>query len=176
MEPIIHFAIPFAMLLIFGVDVKKALPISMLALVPDFDALFLVHRSFSHSLPVILAAFALASPLIWKFKAQKIAILAFLAVSSHLFLDLFSGFTPIMWPFYGYSIDIVIDLMVNMGNSTSLSFHNEILTQPISFDRFEDMTSPLFTGNGLIVSAVLLTISIYAVLKLRLNNKNKLGQ
>ena len=57
MKPLIHFIVPFTALTLAGVEFRKALPISLLALLPDLDALFLVHRSLSHSLVVLLRAF-----------------------------------------------------------------------------------------------------------------------
>jgi membrane-bound metal-dependent hydrolase YbcI (DUF457 family) len=61
LELIIHFTIPFIALTLLGLDVKRALPLSLLALLPDLDALFLVHRSLSHSLVVV---FAFAAPIV----------------------------------------------------------------------------------------------------------------
>ena len=54
MEPAIHFIVPFIALTLVGVKFRRALPVSLLALLPDLDALFLVHRSLSHSLIVLL--------------------------------------------------------------------------------------------------------------------------
>jgi hypothetical protein len=56
MEPIVHFAVPFSALVSAGVKPKKAFFASLFSLLPDFDALFLVRRSFSHSLFVIMCA------------------------------------------------------------------------------------------------------------------------
>jgi membrane-bound metal-dependent hydrolase YbcI (DUF457 family) len=56
MESIVHFAVPFSALVSAGVKPKKAFFASLFSLLPDFDALFLVHRSFSHSLFVIMCA------------------------------------------------------------------------------------------------------------------------
>jgi membrane-bound metal-dependent hydrolase YbcI (DUF457 family) len=52
----VHFAVPFSALVSAGVKPKKAFLASLFSLLPDFDALFLVHRSFSHSLFVIMCA------------------------------------------------------------------------------------------------------------------------
>lgn len=53
-EPLIHFVIPFFLLMMFGLGIKKAALISLLAVLPDLDVLFHIHRSFSHSIIFIL--------------------------------------------------------------------------------------------------------------------------
>jgi hypothetical protein len=70
MEPLIHFIVPFIVLTLVGVDVKKAFPISLLALLPDFDAFFLVHRSLSHSIMVVLAVAVPIALLTYKLKPR----------------------------------------------------------------------------------------------------------
>ena len=57
-EPLIHFAVPFASLRAFGVDLRKAVLVSLVAVAPDLDVLFNVHRSQTHSV-IMLAVVAL---------------------------------------------------------------------------------------------------------------------
>lgn len=68
MEPLIHFVVPFVALMLAGVEFKKASFISLLALLPDLDALFLVHRSLSHSILVVLIVIVPFLLLTYKFK------------------------------------------------------------------------------------------------------------
>ena len=158
MEPIIHFIVPFTALTLVSVEFRKALPISLLTVLPDLDALFLVHRSFSHSLIVVLTVTMPFLLLTYKFKPrlQGYALLALLAVASHLILDLFVGYTPILWPLYGYSVWIQAELVAHIGSSPSLTPSAKLLTEPITFQPFQSLDAPLFTGEGLILSAVLL--------------------
>jgi len=157
-EPLIHFVVPFIALMLVGVKFRKALPISLLAVLPDLDALFLVHRSLSHSLVVVLVVAAPFVLLTYKFKPrlQGYAFLALLAVASHLILDLFAGYTPILWPLYGYSVWIQAGLVAHIGSSQSLALSAQLLTEPITFQPFQSLDAPLFTGEGLILSTVLL--------------------
>jgi hypothetical protein len=60
-EPLIHFTVLFAAFTALRVKPKSALLLSLLALTPDLDVLFRVHRSPSHSLIPLLA---LAIPLL----------------------------------------------------------------------------------------------------------------
>jgi len=158
MEPLVHFVVPLTALLLFGVRLKKALPISLLALLPDVDALFLVHRSLSHSIVVMLIMAMPFLMLTYKFKPklQDYALLALMTGVSHSILDVFAGYTPILWPLYGYSVSIQVVLAAHIGSSASLTPTVQLLTKPITFQQFPSLDAPLFTGEGLILSVVLL--------------------
>lgn len=67
-----------------------------------------------------------------------------MSVASHLVLDIFAGYTPILWPLYGYL------------SSPSLTPSAQLLTKPITFQPFQSLDAPVFTGEGIILSAVLL--------------------
>jgi len=157
-EPLIHFMIPFAALTLYGLDLRKALPLSLLALLPDFDALFFVHRSFSHSIIVVVGFMAPILVLAYRFRPRlySYAVMALLVLASHLVLDVFAGYTPILWPLYGYSIWIQAGLTVHMGSSPSLALRVELPTKPTTFQPFRGLDAPLFTGEGLILSIMLL--------------------
>ncbi|MBS7637782.1 metal-dependent hydrolase [Candidatus Bathyarchaeota archaeon] len=157
MEPVIHFAVPFFALILAGVELKRALPISLLALMPDLDALFLVHRSISHSLIVVLTSAAPFLLLAHRLRRGyfSTALLGLFSVSSHLILDLFNGYTPILWPLYGYSLWVKMGLTAYIGGSLNLQSSIQILTRPIEFQRLHSLDAPIFTGESLIVSAIL---------------------
>ena len=159
MEPIIHFIIPFIALTLAGVDVKRALPISLLALLPDLDALLLIHRSLSHSIIIMLAAAAPIALLTYKLKPQLLnyAILASLALASHPALDLFTGYTPILWPLSSHSLWIKTELSVHIGSSMHIIPTLKLLTRPTTFQPLQSLDAPLLTGEGLITSLLLST-------------------
>ena len=175
MEPVIHFVVPFIALTLVGVKSRKALPISLLAVLPDLDALFLVHRSLSHSLIVVISIMVPLLLLTYKFKPRLhgYAFLALLAVTSHLVLDLFTGYTPILWPLYGYSVWVQAGLVAHIGSSPSLTPSAQLLTEPITFQQFQSLDAPLFTGEGVILSAVLLMPFLYKVFKRKWQQKRR---
>jgi len=150
--------VPFIALTLVGVEFRKALPISLLAVLPDLDALFLVHRSLSHSIVVVLTVAVPFLLLTYKFKPSlySYGFLGLVSVASHLVLDLFAGYTPILWPLYGYSVWIQAGLVAHIGSSPSLALSAKLLTEPITFQQFQSLDAPLFTGEGVILSAVLL--------------------
>ncbi|MGQ9552157.1 MAG: metal-dependent hydrolase [Candidatus Bathycorpusculaceae bacterium] len=158
MEPLIHFVVPFTALTLVGVKPGKALPVSLLAVLPDLDALFLVHRSLSHSLIVVLGVMVPLLLLTYKFKPRfySYGFLALTSIASHLALDLFAGYTPILWPLYGYSVWIQAGLVAHVGSPPSLALSAQLLMEPITFQQFQSLDAPLFTGEGLVLTAVLL--------------------
>jgi membrane-bound metal-dependent hydrolase YbcI (DUF457 family) len=159
MEPLIHFVVPFTALTLAGVKFRRALPISLLALLPDLDALLLIHRSLSHSLIILLIAATPITLLISRFKPnlQRPSILGLLSVASHLALDIFTGYTPILWPLYSYSIWVKVELTTHIGSSLNLSLNACLLLEPTTFHRLQSLDASLLTGEGLILSTALLT-------------------
>jgi membrane-bound metal-dependent hydrolase YbcI (DUF457 family) len=168
-EPLIHFVVPFVALMFGGLEFRRALPISLLALLPDLDALFLIHRSLSHSIIVVLSVMVPFLLLTYRFKPRLYGyvLFALMAVASHLALDVFAGYMPILWPFYGYSVWVQADLFAHIGSSPSLSSSVKLLTEPVTFQPFQSLDAPLFTGEGLILSAILLMPVLLKALRLR---------
>ncbi|MEM3630264.1 MAG: metal-dependent hydrolase [Nitrososphaerota archaeon] len=156
MEPLIHFIILFTALILANIKFKKALLISLLSLLPDLDALFLIHRSFSHSIIVLLIGTIV---LLWiahkKKKFQDYVLLGFIGILSHLILDLFSGYTPILWPLYNYSLWIKVDFIAHIDSSLSFTYDMKIVENPIDFYKISRLDAPLFTSEGLIIFIIL---------------------
>ena len=53
LDVLMHFVLPFVALMLLRLDLRRALPIAALGIVPNLDVLFLFHRSYSHSVIVI---------------------------------------------------------------------------------------------------------------------------
>ena len=160
MEPLIHFIIPFTVLILLGLRFKEALPLSLLALTPDLDVFFHVHRSPTHSIFILLVPFILLSPLVLKFKLQKYAVLAFLMLVLHLVLDMFAGYTPIFWPLYDQSVWVIFGSTAKLGSIPNLTLNLRILTKPTIFTYSETFEGVLFTGQSAVISAILFILAI----------------
>lgn len=163
LEPLIHFILPFVALTLSGVGWKRSLLFSFFALLPDLDIFILVHRSISHSLLVISGA---ALPLLFlsrRFRPglQRYVLLAFLCTVSHLVLDVFAGYTPILWPLYMQLVWVKVEFSVHMSSLLSVSLNAGVVTKPTTFPQLQYIDAPLFTGEGLMVSAVLLAPILY---------------
>jgi membrane-bound metal-dependent hydrolase YbcI (DUF457 family) len=148
-----------------GMGMKKSAFIASLALVPDLDVLFHVHRSFSHSIFFILlfCAPVITLAAVKHSKRTSDAIIATLAILSHPFMDLFTYFTPIFWPLYNNSIYIVTEMMTNMDNVSQLHLLFDIKLEPVVFYQTISMDAPIFTSEGV---AITLVILVGLVLKL----------
>ena len=98
-EPLLHFAIPFVSLRAFGLGFRKVLFVSLIALTPDLDVLFQVHRSQSHSFVVLALVVLPLLMLTWNRKSlRSLVLLGAFGLFAHLVLDLFQTFTPALWP------------------------------------------------------------------------------
>ena len=158
-EPLVHYIIPFIILGMLGISIKKAALFSLLAILPDIDVIFHIHRSFSHSIffilffapPAIMITYNYYEPLF------KDSIIATLVVLTHPFMDMFDNYTPVFWPLYSKSIHLVAECTTNMNNVFDLNFNFNILTKPILFYKTVEIDTHIFSSVGVGVSILLLT-------------------
>jgi len=87
-----------------------------------------------------------------------------LALASHPILDIFTGYTPIFWPLYSYSIWLQVAGMVHLSvhSLQTFSLYWQMLIKPIYFQTFESLDAPLFTGEGLILSVMLIVSLLFS--------------
>ena len=157
-EPLLHFIIPFFLLMMFGFNIKKAVLISSLAILPDFDILFHIHRSMSHSIFFILI-FSFPVIIVAKkyYKEQYFeTIIATLVVLSHPFMDLFTFYTPVFWPLFNKSIYIITELTTNMNDISDLNLIFQVKFKPIIFYQTQDIDAYIFSSQGVAISLTLL--------------------
>lgn len=158
MEPLIHFAIPFFLLVIFGVSKKKAAFASFFALLPDLDYFFGVHRSATHSLLILIVISLIALIFVRKRAGDKLglAVICSIALFSHPFLDLFNDYTPILWPLLDRTVFIKIDASILSGfGSLSMNLNAGVLTSPLTFPNAV-VSESILSGEGLILAIVLI--------------------
>lgn len=157
-EPLIHFIIPFFLLLMSGLNVKKATLFAALAILPDLDVLYHVHRSFSHSIIFILLLSVPAIIIIKKFYKEKFhdSIVATLVILSHPFMDAFTDYTPVFWPLFNKSIYIIAELKTNLNDVLDLNLNLNMYFKPVIFYKTTNIDTPIFSSTGVAVSLVLL--------------------
>lgn len=157
MEPLIHFAAPLAALTALGFQPEVAALFSLLALAPDLDVLFRVHRSISHSLiPLLMAALPLLVFTRGNPGIRGLVLLGLLSVASHLLLDL-TEYTPLLYPLVRDSFRLKVDLELHYGSGPRFDLHLGLLSRPTRFKRFRSLNAQLVTGQGLMISLLLLT-------------------
>lgn len=169
-EPLLHFVVPFASLKAVGIDMRKAVFASLVALTPDLDVFFGVHRSYSHSL-IVLAAVTL--PLLaatWNRKnLRTLVMLAFFGVLIHFVLDLFQPSMPLFWPLLGQSVWISTTLNLHIGSNPAVTASLRLLTTKTAMEPFLSLDAPILTNTGLAVSLVLLAPTLIQILRKRHN-------
>jgi membrane-bound metal-dependent hydrolase YbcI (DUF457 family) len=168
-EPLLHFAVPFASLRAFGLDLRKVLFASLVALTPDIDVLFQVHRSQTHSF-VLLALVTLPLLLLtWKRKSlRSLVLLGAFGVSTHIVLDLFQASTPVLWPVVNESFWITVTQYLHMGSAAAVTGSTTVHVEPTDIDHFTSLDAPVLTGEGLVLSTILLAPTVVQILLSRL--------
>ena len=140
--------------------------VSPLALLPDIDILFGVHRSMTHSIPVILAVFIVAYVVLRGMAPSHLDKLlpSTLTLLSHPLIDTFEGFTPLLWPLHNQSIYLATDISISSASLPYIHFSFKTLFSPKLFPTVIEIPwPPPFTDLGLVVTALALTVSLVVV-------------
>ena len=175
-EPLIHLVVVLTVLLFFGFSLKKSLILSSLAILPDLDVLFHVHRSITHSVVFLIL---ICIPIIGfiKIKYPKYftdSLVGSLVVLSHPILDVFHSYTPILYPLYKNSVFIVCNLVTDQSNISDLRFFFEIKIMPTCFSLILPNTDGIvFSSLGVGISLVIFVGVIAKWMVENGNNKRK---
>lgn len=169
-EPLLHVSIPLFTMISCGVKPKKAALISLLDLLPDFDVLFMVHRSISHSVVFLLIFCIPIILVIKKFAPNHLsnAVLCTLVLLSHPIMDLFTGFTPIIWPLLNQSVSVTTIMMINFANPPCLQFNMAMEFSPVVFPAVTKFDAPIFTSNGIAVTSIFIAGMVLKKVKISL--------
>jgi hypothetical protein len=135
---------------------RRALLLALVGLLPDVDALLLVHRWVTHSIPVELLASAPLLALTYAYKRGYfgVAVLAVLLYTLHIVMDLLTGLTPALWP-------LAPALALNIGVNGVYSVDGvrvtpgfEVVVGPVDFARRDSVEGPLVSETGLMIALV----------------------
>lgn len=98
MDPFMHLLLPLLVLLALKVDAKRAVLLAPLAVLPDFDALFGLHRALGHSfIPILVVPLAVLTYAHFrKNEWYAASLVALFYLTSHVVLDL--GGVAFLWP------------------------------------------------------------------------------
>jgi len=165
-ELALHFAVPFALTApVLGL--RKATLISLLALTPDLDVLFHMHRSASHSIFLLLLASLLVVDLglVSRLKRKQLELVSAgcLALLSHPIMDIFSTYTPILYPLIEQSVYLKVELKVTIGSPILPILAALINTKPTTFEEFQRFDAPLFSSEGFIVTLLLVAVPLLVI-------------
>jgi membrane-bound metal-dependent hydrolase YbcI (DUF457 family) len=144
------------------VEPRRALLLAFVGLLPDVDALLLVHRWVTHSIPVALLA---STPLLALTYAYRrgyvgVAVLAVLLYALHIVMDLLTGLTPIMWPLVpALAVNIEVNGAYSV-NGVRVTPGFEVVVGPVDFARRDSVEGPLVSETGLMIALVVALISL----------------
>lgn len=157
-ELLLHFSIPFAIAKT-KFNLIQTTIIALAALTPDIDALLHIHRSITHSTITITIIFIPLAIILYKKKPKHLtlAIACYLAILSHIILDTFQTYTPILYPITENSIWIKAEGNIIISNTITPKITTTIQTTQTDFTKFQTLDAPIYTSQGLITS-LLLTI------------------
>jgi len=165
-EPLLHFAVPFASVRATGLDWRKALFASLVALTPDLDVLFSVHRSESHSLLLLTIVVVPLFIVTRKHKTLRTyVLLGTLGILTHFALDLFQTGVPLFWPLLSQSLSISTILDLHLGSAPSVTGSVDVQIGQEPIEPFSHFDAPLVTTEGFCISLLLLLPSIALILK-----------
>jgi len=159
MEPLLHFAIPFAIATVLGLSLRWSFIAGAIAVLPDLDVLLHAHRSVSHSLIIPLSLLLVSIPL-WSTSLRFPVQLTAVSWTSHLLLDLVQGYTPILWPVTNTAYMLLFEVQLHMGSTPLISLNLQLLQKPYQYGLFTALDAALFTGEGLIIALVLISIAL----------------
>ncbi|MEM4311189.1 MAG: metal-dependent hydrolase [Nitrososphaerales archaeon] len=160
MEPLLHFAVPFAIVSMLRLRLKWSFIVGLLGILPDFDLLFSMHRSVSHSIIPAITLF-LASLLLRKKKRGFILQIIALGWGSHTILDFIGSYTPILWPLSSQSHTLFFESRLSIEGSPSIHLRLEVLEEEYDYGLFTTFDAPLLTLSGLTIGLILITLSLY---------------
>lgn len=144
MDPLMHLLLPLLFLLAIKVDTKKVLLFAPLAILPDFDVVFGLHRAVLHSfIPVLVVPIGLI--MYSKFKRPDWMLSALLVqfyLASHIVLDL--GGVAFAWPFTTEMLYFDPELTFNMQGGINFGFRLDYGVRPY----VEMGTTDLLSENG----------------------------
>ncbi len=156
MDPVMHLMLPLLLLLALRLDTKTVVLLAPLAIVPDFDAAFNLHRAVFHSfipivvLPVGLILYSKLRRPEWMLGS----LLAFFYLASHVVLDL--GGVAFAWPFTSDMLYFDPEITFNLQGGINFGFHLEYGARPYQRMATTDFVSE--TGFALIFLGALLMV------------------
>jgi len=142
MDPLMHVLLPLLFLLALRIDTKKVILLAPLAILPDFDAAFNLHRAVFHSfipvviLPVGLILYSRVKRPDWMLSA----LVVFFYLASHVVLDL--GGVAFAWPFTTDMLYFDPEVTFNMQGGINFGFHLQYGMKP-----FVEMTTTDFLSE-----------------------------
>ena len=155
---------------------RKALFISLFGILPDVDALFRIHRSITHSILIATVVSILALTLTKKFnnKFNLYVVIIYVTYSTHIIMDLFTGYTPILWPITNLEYMVVFNLSgIVLANGLLVNPYIEIVSEPVNFNIQPEVSGFLISDTGIATFTGIVIILAIEELSKKIQSKPK---
>ncbi|KXA91195.1 hypothetical protein AKJ57_02065 [candidate division MSBL1 archaeon SCGC-AAA259A05] len=162
-EALLHFTVVLAATLGIGVEPEVALVLSTIALLPDIDVFFGLHRMYTHSALLMLLAGGPTTAILSFFGLGRLGLMGLSLALSHPLIDSFGGYTLLLWPAlrkplrFDFSLKLIgrspLEVSSEGGGRTKDEIQNP-----------DHLEGPLVTGRGVIISILILVPPILKIL------------
>ncbi len=154
MDPVMHLLLPLLLLLALRIDTRKALLFAPLAILPDFDAVFGLHRAVFHSfIPVLVIPFTLIMYSKYKRPEWMLAsLLVLFYMASHVVLDL--GGVAFLWPFTKDMFYMDPELRFNLQGGINFEWHFQA-----GFMKYKEMGDTDFIASSTFGFLILIVVA-----------------
>ena len=156
---------------------RRALLVAFVGLLPDVDAVFMVHRWVTHSIPIVLIASVplLVLTLAYRRRYVGVVVVAVLIYMLHIVMDVFTGLTPILWPL-APAIGVVLEVNgVSNGESVVITPRVDVAVEPADFTRRDYIEGPIVAETGLMLAVVVAVASAVEYIARRLRHAQPMG-
>ena len=152
MDILTHVFLPLLMLQAVGVKIdKRILFLTIFSILPDFDVIFGIHRSYFHSFLFVIPLLLVSTYV----KREYTKYMTFF-ILSHLFFDFLDGGFPFLYPIIKYGYGMNIKLLINF-KTLDFNFILDIAKYyPSSIHR--DYTT--FDNKGLVIALAFLAANL----------------
>lgn len=164
-DVLMHYVISYLMIRrIF--NWRVSLVISLIALLPDVDVLFRIHRWFTHSvivLSILLLCLTISLTLFKRYRRYLLYLgVAVMVYLLHLVIDLFTASTPILWPLTieSYSLRMLIQGRVAKDSTISIYPILKVNTSLSDFTPRDSLEGPLATDLSIVLAVATLILEL----------------
>ncbi|MEM1526936.1 MAG: metal-dependent hydrolase [Ignisphaera sp.] len=172
-----HYVVSYILLRrVFGL--KLSLLIALVALLPDIDVIFRIHRWFTHSI-IVLGLGVLCLVVLFTLHRGFRGFLLYLGAIAlvyllHIVVDLFTASTPILWPLISesYHLKILVQGFVAAEDKTiSIYPIMSVITSASNFTPRDSLEGPIATGLSIILALATLILELFEFADMIVKNK-----
>ncbi len=168
-----HYAVSFLVASRFF-RFRVSAVIALLGLLPDVDALLMIHRWITHSFIPVFAFGVIVFIVTARFSRPSLAYVAVALslYSIHIIMDVFTAPTPVLWPLIGSSYFVNVNVNgILSHDGAALVPAISIESTPPDFTRRLSIEGPIISEYGILVALASATVILAELLALKLRRQ-----